>query len=88
MAHLEWWANTSTCLARIPVSVEAATGDAWRATALPELDPETRDSLAFLIDLSPVFTLRFKNDAVVEVVAELAGDLNRLHLRTTPSPHE
>ncbi|MEU5211832.1 hypothetical protein [Streptomyces sp. NPDC020742] len=84
LAHLEWWANPSTCLARIPIRIEVIAGDAWNAAVSPELDDQTRDGLEFLIDLSPVFTLRFDNDSVVEVAAGHSGDLNHLHLQATP----
>ncbi|MEU8682464.1 hypothetical protein [Streptomyces sp. NPDC048611] len=81
LAHLEWWANPSTCLARIPLTIEAIADDAWNATASPAFDQETREGLEFLLDLSPFATLRFKNDAVVDVSVGHSGDLKQLRLR-------
>ncbi|MFE1173591.1 hypothetical protein [Streptomyces sp. NPDC058773] len=49
LAHLEWWAHSSTCLG-----------------------------------LSPRFTLRFKDDAVVEVAVDHSGDPGHLRLRAAP----
>ncbi|MEE4418065.1 hypothetical protein [Streptomyces nigrescens] len=83
-AHLEWWANPSTSLARIPVSVTATPGGGWDATASPALDHDAREDLQLLIDASPVFTLRFQDGSVTEVTAEHSGDVNQLRLSATP----
>ncbi|MFD5033590.1 hypothetical protein ACFWM0_24755 [Streptomyces sp. NPDC058405] len=41
VARLEWWANRSTCLARIAVRITSAPGSgAWNAAALSP-DPGT-----------------------------------------------
>jgi hypothetical protein len=45
LTQLEWWANPSTCLARVPVVLEAAHDGTWIAFHSPELDVETQDSL-------------------------------------------
>lgn len=86
-AHLEWWANPSTCLSHIPVRLEAAADDdAWDAVVSPELDGDAGENLRFLIDADPVFTLRFEDDSVTEVVVEHRGDLPHLRLRAASDP--
>ncbi|WP_326611229.1 hypothetical protein OIE62_22435 [Streptomyces scopuliridis] len=79
-AHLEWWANPATCLARIPVSVMAAPGRRWDATASPALSHDAREDMRLLIDASPVFTLRFQNGSATEVEVEHTPDSNLLRL--------
>jgi hypothetical protein len=84
-AHLEWWANPSTCLARIPVRLtRAAEDDAWDAEAATEFGEEERDGLHFLVDIDPVFTLRLANDSVTVVVVRPSGDFTRLRLTAVP----
>ncbi|MFD1273114.1 hypothetical protein ACFQ51_19270 [Streptomyces kaempferi] len=77
-AHLEWWANRSSCLARIPVRLAAGPGSrAWDAVVSPPLDRGAREDMQFLIEASPYFTLRFGDDSVTEVEVERAGDPGR-----------
>ncbi|MDI3402421.1 hypothetical protein [Streptomyces cavernicola] len=90
-AQLEWWANPSTCLVRIPVTVTAVgDGTAWDAS--PRLDDTAaRESLAQLIADDPWFTLRVEgSESVVRV--ELIDRLDKAApLRLTaplPSPHD
>lgn len=86
-AHLEWWANPSTCLARIPVRVTSAPdGAAWNAAASPALDGHERESVQDLIDADPFCTLRFGDDSAVEVEAAHSGDVNYLRLSANLSP--
>ena len=71
-AHLEWWANDSTCLFRIAVRVTPApVGDTWLADPVPGPGAEERDGLEFLIGADPVFTLRF-TDTDTDTDAEAA----------------
>jgi hypothetical protein len=86
-AHLEWWANRSSCLARIPVRLAAAARDsrAWDAVVLPPLDRGASEDMRFLIEASPYFTLRFEDDSVTEVEVErAAGEAGRLRLSAVP----
>ncbi|WP_393098214.1 hypothetical protein [Streptomyces sp. LN325] len=84
-AHLEWWANRSSCLARIPVRLAAGPGSrAWDAVVSPPLDRGAREDMQFLIEASPYFTLRFGDDSVTEVEVERAGDPGRLRLSAVP----
>jgi len=87
LAHLEWWANLSTCLMRIPVRLTTAPGGgAWDATASPDLGRQAGDDLQLLIAADPVFTLRFEDGSDTKVVVEHSGDLARLHLKIPRNP--
>ncbi|MET8226035.1 hypothetical protein [Streptomyces sp. NPDC005301] len=78
--HLEWWANPSTCLACIPVSVTALAGtDVWEAVVSPSLDNDGLEDLKLLMDADPYFTLRFETSAM-EVRAETLAALDHLRL--------
>ncbi|WP_329533578.1 hypothetical protein OG568_28410 [Streptomyces sp. NBC_01450] len=86
-AHLEWWANRSTCLARIPVRLrQAAVPDdrVWDAVVSAPLDSGAREDMQFLIEASPYFTLRFADDSVNEVEVERSGDGGGLRLSAVP----
>lgn len=85
-ARLEWWANQSTCLARIPVRVTAtASTSEWKAVISPPLDHSARENLKQLIDVDPCFTLRFEASAV-EVQAQNLHDLEHLRLTVISEP--
>ncbi|WP_171166966.1 hypothetical protein [Streptomyces sp. I05A-00742] len=86
-AHLEWWANRSTCLARIPVRVTALPGGgAWDAVPLPPLGHAAGEDLRLLVEADPCFSLRFGDGSVTVVEAEHSDDVGRLRLSaTTPS---
>ncbi|MGX1507498.1 UNVERIFIED_CONTAM: hypothetical protein RKD43_006123 [Streptomyces graminofaciens] len=86
LAQLEWWANPSTCLARIPVILEAAHDGTWIAVASPGLDAETQENLRFLVDLGPEFSLRFKDGSITLVVVVHSDNTNRLRVRVTSEP--
>ncbi|MGW9448750.1 hypothetical protein [Streptomyces sp. NPDC055632] len=85
-AHLEWWANPFTCLARIPIRATATadTGE-WDAVFSPPLDHDVRENLKQLIDADPCFTLRFGTSAV-EVRARDFDGVARLRLTVIPEP--
>ncbi|MER7983871.1 hypothetical protein [Streptomyces sp. NPDC095817] len=85
-AHLEWWANPSTCLARIPIraTATASTGE-WEAVFSPPLDHDLREILKQLIDADPCFTLRFDASAV-EVQTEDFDGVDHLRLTVIPEP--
>lgn len=83
-AHLEWWANPSTCLARIPIRATATAGTgAWEAVFSPSLDHGGRENLRQLIDADPCFTLRFDASAV-EVQAEDFDGIDHVRLTVLP----
>lgn len=81
-ATLEWWANRSTCLGRLRVSVAVcAAGVSWTCEATLEspLAAEDREGFDFLMQLDPHFTLRFDDAStlLVNVVeAEVEGRLS------------
>ncbi|GAA3487874.1 hypothetical protein [Streptomyces cremeus] len=79
-AHLEWWANPFTCLARISIRVTtvAGTGE-WEALFSSPLDQDVRENLKQLIDADSYFTLRFDASAV-EVQAEDFDGVDHLRL--------
>ncbi|MFF8387093.1 hypothetical protein ACF053_26075 [Streptomyces kanasensis] len=83
-AHLEWWADQSTCLARVPVRVIAtpSTGE-WRAVVLPPFDDVARQNLEGLLDVDACFTLRFGASAI-EVQVEHYDRGDRLRLAAIP----
>ncbi|MFG2174729.1 hypothetical protein ACGFMO_25780 [Streptomyces niveus] len=86
-AHLEWWANPSTCLVRIPVRVTSAPGGAaWNAALSPGIDCDLRESVQDLIDADPFCTLRFGDGSAVNVEAAHSGDVNRPWLKVDLSP--
>ncbi|MFJ2559230.1 MULTISPECIES: hypothetical protein [unclassified Streptomyces] len=69
-ATLEWWANRSTCLGRLPVRVTVrVTGDNWTCEATPEPPPaaEHRENFNLLRQLDPYFTLRFDDASALLV---------------------
>jgi hypothetical protein len=78
-AHLEWWANPSTCLSAVTVEVAFATNPGeWSAQArlTPPLVGEEREAFDFLMTASPYFTLRLPDDSTISVAAEAVdGDL-------------
>lgn len=68
---LDWWANPSTNLAGTAVSVaitSASTG--WDARARL-IDPAARSGLAFLVEIDPVFLLRFSDAGAIPVTVDL-----------------
>ena len=68
---LDWWANLSTNLGGIEVSVVITPAEAgWDAHGQLIHDDE-REALAFLCDMDPVFTLRFQDDDTVQVILTL-----------------
>ncbi|TDD20077.1 hypothetical protein E1218_23035 [Kribbella turkmenica] len=66
-ARLEWWANSSTCLAAFEVSVTISVGDhGWEATGeLARI--EEGDDLTFFCDLGDAFDLCFPDESTVAV---------------------
>ncbi|MYX37478.1 MULTISPECIES: hypothetical protein [unclassified Streptomyces] len=73
-ATLEWWANPSTCLGAFGVRVSVrVTGAEWTSDAVidPPLTEDDQELFGFLMDLDPVFTLRFdaRGTLMVNVVA-------------------
>ncbi|SEK55920.1 hypothetical protein [Streptacidiphilus jiangxiensis] len=90
-ATLEWWANRSTCLGEfdVLVSVRVADGN-WACDA--ELGPgclpdEHREVFDLLMDLDPIFTLRFDEGSEILVNVLRAGDGEHLAL-TAYEPRE
>ncbi|MEZ0091781.1 hypothetical protein [Streptacidiphilus sp. EB129] len=83
-ATLEWWADGSTCLGEFDVQVSVCVADGnWACEA--ELGPERlsdghREVFDLLMDLDPVFTLRFDEGTEILVNVLRAGDGQRLAL--------
>ncbi|PJE97429.1 hypothetical protein CUT44_12140 [Streptomyces carminius] len=84
-AHLEWWANPLTCLARVPVGV-TVTADGVRYAALPPArgpadDPADDEVLGILVEAGdPVLTLRSADGSTEPVTVERTGEPGRLRL--------
>lgn len=79
-ARLDWWANRSTCLGSYGVRVAVrVSGDVrtCEATVEPRLSAEDQEGFDFLMELDPLFTLRFDDEStvLVEVVATGGGRL-------------
>src|SRR5690348_2732629 len=78
-ATLEWWANPSTCLGsfRVTLTTSVVSGG-WKGVAIPDspISESDREGLDFLMQLDPVFTLRFTDDStvLVDVIAERADE--------------
>jgi hypothetical protein len=68
---LDWWANSSTNLGGFEVFVVIApTDQGWTAHGeliIGSAGGDVRDGFAFLCDLDPVFTLRFKDGSTIQV---------------------
>jgi hypothetical protein len=82
-ATLEWWANRSTCLARLGVRVAVrVTGNDWTCDAIlePPLSGEDWEGFDFLMALDPVFTLRFDEESSLHVNVAATGGDGRLTL--------
>ena len=80
---LEWWANRSTCLGGRGVRVTVrVTGNDWTCDAIldPPLSAEDQEDFDFLMELDPLFTLRFGEGSTFRVNAVAAGDNGRLSL--------
>ncbi|RKN35730.1 hypothetical protein [Micromonospora musae] len=79
---LDWWANSSTLLGSIEVSVVIATaGAGWDARGrLVSKDDEDRDGFAFLCDLDPVFMLRSEDGSTVDVTVHPTDEYRRFAL--------
>ncbi|MET7808322.1 hypothetical protein [Micromonospora chersina] len=70
---LDWWANPSTLLGSIEVTVDIAATDAgWRARGRLVSD-EDQEAFGFLSDLDPVFLLRFEDGSTVAVTVHPKG---------------
>ncbi|WP_042440621.1 hypothetical protein [Streptacidiphilus albus] len=83
VAHLEWWANRSTCLGRFELSVRiTAEPGGWRAVgvATAPWSDEDREGFAFLMALEPLFTLRFPDDSTVLVTVAAPCEIDRFGL--------
>ncbi|MGV9314552.1 hypothetical protein ACWDR0_20555 [Streptomyces sp. NPDC003691] len=85
-ATLDWQANGSLCLGGYGVQVEVevdVTGDGWTCEAAFDPGPlsdEDREGFDFLMDLDPVFTLRFGDGDETLVNVLRTGDAGRLAL--------
>ncbi|MDH6574390.1 hypothetical protein [Kitasatospora sp. MAP5-34] len=78
-ATLEWWANPSTYLGRFRVTLTvSAVSGGWKGVAMSDtpLSEPHREGLDLLMQLDPVFTLRFADDStvLVNVIAEGADE--------------
>jgi hypothetical protein len=76
--HLDWWANPITCLARVEITLAIAVTDmGWTAEGrLASDNHDEREGFALLLDMDPVFTLRFDDESTIEVTVHpgLEGD--------------
>ncbi|MFC1408575.1 hypothetical protein ACEZCY_04680 [Streptacidiphilus sp. N1-12] len=67
-AELEWWANRITCLDGIGVRVTVCvSGDDWTCDAVfdPPLSRDAQEGFDFLMELDPLFTLRFDEEGTM-----------------------
>lgn len=73
--HLDWWANSATCLASVAVSVVITVAkNGWAAEGrLVGASDEERKGFAFLCDVDPVFSLRFDDETEVVVTVHRGG---------------
>ncbi|WP_186768009.1 hypothetical protein [Streptomyces qinzhouensis] len=83
-ATLDWWANGSLRLGGYEVQVTVGVaGDEWACEAAFGPEPrsdEDREGFDFLMDLDPVFTLRFDEGSEILVNVRRTGDAGRLVL--------
>ncbi|GLW59554.1 hypothetical protein [Kitasatospora phosalacinea] len=91
-ARLEWWANGSTCLGEFDVQVSIRPADDnWVCDALlgPELlSDDRREVFDRLMDLDPVFTLRFHEGSEILVNVVKARDGERLAVTVCESAEQ
>jgi hypothetical protein len=80
-AWLDWWANPSTLLGSVEVTVVVATDDSgWHVTGRVTHTSEV-ESFEFLRSLDPAFSLRFRDDSTFAVTVDAADDHRRFTLR-------
>ncbi|WP_112242361.1 hypothetical protein [Kribbella monticola] len=74
-AQLEWWANSSTCLASFDASVRLSAGESrWKATGQLALIEDAPDLAAFR-ELDEAFNLRLPDGSTMLVlVTALTSD--------------
>ncbi|WP_063749530.1 hypothetical protein [Actinoplanes friuliensis] len=78
--RLDWWANSTTLVAGIDVSVVITTqGPAWEAHGRLAND-EDREGFAVLCDLDPVFSFRFDDRSTITVTVHPADDHRQFRL--------
>jgi hypothetical protein len=92
-AWLDWWANSSTLLGSVGITVIiAATGSGWTAHGHLVGDGEDdREGFVFLYELDPVFALRFDGDdngALPVIVHDIEDGGRRFHLTEYRGPAE
>ena len=72
---LEWWANRVTCLDRIEIDLTVRLREDGRGVADGALrHPEEIENLVFFCEFDPMYTLRFPDDARINVLVEYLGD--------------
>lgn len=86
LVWLDWWANTSTRLGSVEVSLEVGSGEAdWDACGRLIRD-EDAEELAFLCSLDPVFVLRFADESTIAVSVQATDDHRRFTLTGYAGP--
>ena len=83
---LDWWANSSTCLASVEASVVVSHSPAgWQAHGQATHDQDL-EGFALLCDLDPVFSLRFEDDSTIQVTVHRDHDRRRFTLTEYTGP--
>jgi hypothetical protein len=76
--HLDWWTNPITCLASVEIALAIAVTDmGWTAEGRLATDnDDEREGFALLLDMDPVFALRFDDESTIDVTVHpsLEGD--------------
>lgn len=80
--HLDWWANPITCLASVEITLAVAVTDmGWTAEGrLTSDNDDGRAGFALLLDLDPVFTLRFDDESTIDVTVHPGAEGDRFTL--------
>ena len=85
-AHLEWWADSLSCLARIEVRLTVSRRvEGWATLTVTESEIDD-GTLSFLLELEPLLTLRFPDNSQLEVRVRRLGN-GLLTLGAGPSGH-
>jgi hypothetical protein len=80
-AWLDWWANPSTVLGSVEVTVVVATDDSgWHVTGRVTRESDI-ESFDFLRSLDPTFSLRFSDKSTFAVTVDAADDHRHFTLR-------
>jgi hypothetical protein len=88
LAWLDWWANSATNFGGIEVSVVITVAETgWEAHGRLNEDAD-REGFEFLCDFEPLFTLRFAEDATIDMIVHPSDDHRQFTMTEYDGPAE